>query len=343
MYLNDITFQRYVYEGAGLKVGNCFLLLVNKNYVRSGKVDPESLFTRIPVTAEVDALLPTVHSKVQEMKNIIALSQCPDVKISRHCTDPYECALWKHCWGFLPQPSVFDLRHANQKAWDLFARDITRIEDVPAGVDFTEAQVRQIASHRSGIPHTNQAEIRQFLSELSHPLYFLDFETIQSAVPLFDCSSPYMQIPFQFSLHIVRDKRSPAEHHSFLADGKGDPRPRLLSELKRLLGDHGSIVGYNTNFELTRLIECARFFPEHGPWVDSIGGRFVDLLKVFQRMSYYHPSQNGSASLKDVLPALTSTSYEALQISDGILARREFMRIAFDESAGENAVEFEGL
>jgi hypothetical protein len=155
------------------------------------------------------------------------------------------------------------------------------------------------------------------------------FEAIQSAVPLFDCSLPYMQIPFQFSLHIVRDKRSPPEHHSFLADGKGDPRPRLLSELKRLLGDYGSIVGYNTNFELTRLMECARFFPEYRTWVDSIGGRFVDLLKVFQRMSYYHPSQNGSASLKDVLPALTSSSYEALQISDGILARREFMRIAF--------------
>jgi hypothetical protein len=327
--LRDVAFQRYVYEGAGLKIGNSFLLLVNKNYVRSGKVNPRSLFTRIAVTSEVNALLPAVHSKVEEMKNIIALPQCPDVKVSRHCTEPRECALWKHCWGFLPQPSVFDLRYANQKAWDLFARGVMRIEDVPADVDFTEAQLRQIASHRSGIPYINQAEIRQFLSGLSYPLYFLDFETIHSAVPLFDCSSPYMQIPFQFSLHIVRDKRSASEHHSFLADGKDDPRPRLLSELRRLLGDHGSIVGYNTNFELTRLTECARFFPEYGSWVDSIDGRFVDLLKVFQRMSYYRPSQNGRASLKDVLPALTSTSYEALQISDGDLASREFMRIAF--------------
>ena len=215
------------------------------------------------------------------------------------------------------------------KSWDLLARGILRMEDVPADVDLTDTQLRQVACHRTGSAHVDRAAIRQFLSRLEYPLHFLDFETVQSAVPLFDRSRPFMAIPFQFSLHIVRTKGGSVEHHSFLAKGSSDPRPALLSELRRLLGEGGSIIGYNTAFEMSRLADCASYFPECADWVSSLSVRFVDLLEVFRAMWYYHPSQNGSASLKDVLPALTGTSYEGLEIDEGDLASREFMRITF--------------
>ena len=329
VYLQDLAFQRYVYEGAGLPVRNCYLLLLNKNYVRTGDIDPRQLFRQIDVTDRVAALLPKVHPKVEEMKQVLALADCPDVKVSRHCTRPYDCSLIPYCWSFLPYPSVFQLRNAQNKPWDLLARGIFRIEDLPSDVVLTDAQTRQVASHRSGNPHVDCTAIKEFLSRLEYPLYCLDFETIQSAVPLFDRSRPYTAIPFQFSLHVIRSKEAVAEHHSFLAQGKNDPRPMLLVELRKLLGERGSIVGYNTSFESTRLADCAEFFPEYREWVDSVSSRFIDLLEVFRAMSYYHPSQNGSASLKAVLPALTSRSYQELQIGDGEVASREFMRITF--------------
>jgi hypothetical protein len=104
-----------------------------------------------------------------------------------------------------------------------------------------------------------------------------------------------------------------------------------LSELKRLFGENGSIVGYNTNFEVTRLRECAAFFPEYQSWSDSLPSRFIDLLDLFDSFAYYHPVQCGSASLKDVLPAITRSSYDDLKIQDGEAAGREFMRLTFGD------------
>ena len=83
---------------------------------------------------------------------------------------PYECALIKSCWDFLPEPSVFDLRHGREKSWDLLARGILRMEDVPTDVNLTDTQLRQVASHRTGSAHVDRAAIRQFLSRLEYPL-----------------------------------------------------------------------------------------------------------------------------------------------------------------------------
>jgi hypothetical protein len=329
VHLQDLAFQRYVYEGAGLAIRNCCLLLVNKNYVRSGAINPRELLTQIDVTQQVNAIVPKVHTRVEELKAVLALPRCPDVKVSPHCFDPYDCALMEFCWDFLPEPSVFDLRHARDKSWDLLARGILRMEDVPADVDLTDTQLRQVTCHRTGSAHVDRTAIRQFLSRLEYPLHFLDFETVQSAVPLFDRSRPFTAIRFQFSLHVVRTKGGPVAHNGFLAEGSKDPRPALLSELRRLLGDGGSIIGYNTAFEMSRLADCASYFPEFAEWVSSVSVRFVDLLEVFRAMWYYHPSQNGSASLKAVLPALTARSYKGLEIDEGELASREFMRITF--------------
>lgn len=329
VYLQDLAFQRYVYEGARLPVRKCFLLLINKGYTRAGEIDPETLFSRIDVTEKVDALLPGVHRKVEEMKQVIALPSCPEVKISRHCSDPYGCALTDHCWSFLPQSSVFNLRNGRSKPWDFLSEGILRIEDIPHDTALSDAQSRQVASHRSGCPYIDRQAIGQFLQRLHYPLHFLDFETIQSAVPMFDRSRPFTAIPFQFSLHVIPERGAAVQQHGFLADGTGDPRPPFLAQLKNLLGHTGSIIGYNTAFELTRLDECASYFPECADWIAPLRARFIDLLEVFRGMSYYHPSQQGDASLKAVLPALTQASYAGMQIADGDMASREFMRITF--------------
>jgi Domain of unknown function(DUF2779) len=265
------------------------------------------------------------------MRTVLRLPDCPEVKVSPHCSKPYDCALIDFCWSFLPQPSVFDLRYGRKKPWGLLERDILRMEDIPQDFVLDESQLRQIACHKSGNAHVDQPAIRRFLKRLEYPLYFLDFETIQSAVPLFDHSRPYSQIPFQFSLHRIPVRGAAPQHFRFLAEGRSDPRPAMMAELTKLLGSQGSIVGYNTKFEIGRLAECAAFFPEHARWFTELRGRFVDLLDVFRNFSYYHPAQNGSASLKAVLPALTSTSYDTLEIGEGDTASREFMRVTFSD------------
>ena len=65
------------------------------------------------------------------------------------------------------------------------------------------------------------AAIRNFLKRLVYPLYYLDFETFQSAVPLFDEVRPYQQVPFQFSLHVVAAPGAAPGHDSYLSEGRG--------------------------------------------------------------------------------------------------------------------------
>ena len=339
VFLHDLAFQRYVCEEAGLAIRNCYLMHVNNSYLRSGAIAPAAFFSKIDVTMEVAKLVPDVSRKAAKMLQTIDSQSCPQITISPHCDDPYECALKPICWNFLPHPNIFHLRNGRQKRWELFGRGILRLEEIPEDFTVTDNQSRQIAAHRSQMPHIDRQAIRNFLERLQYPLYFLDFETIAPAIPLFDHSKPYGQVPFQFSLHVKAMPGGEPQHFGSLADSPSDPRPALLTDLKRLLGDSGSIVGYNTDFEIARLRECAAFFPEYREWSDAVCARFVDLLDVFGLFAYYHPAQKGSASLKAVLPALTGTSYTGLKISDGDTASREFMRITLGNVPNEQRAE----
>ena len=134
-YLSDLAFQRYVYEGNGLSIRNCYVLHINNRYLRSGIVDPSGLFSKIDVTPDVTELMPAVGPKVSEMLQVIDSDFCPQIKISPHCNGPpRECSLKPVCWKFLPQPNVFDLRRAGKKPWELLDQTIFKLEEIPHGL-----------------------------------------------------------------------------------------------------------------------------------------------------------------------------------------------------------------
>ncbi len=161
----------------------------------------------------------------------------------------------------------------------MYDSGIVTVGEIPDGYKLNDKQRIQQACVASGEPHVDQEAIQAFLSSLEYPLYYLDFETIGPAVPLFDGIRPYQNIPFQFSLHIVKDESSQPEHFSFLADGTDDPRPALLSELQKTLGNSGSIIAYNKGFEEGILRDMASAFPEYSDWIEILneGDTEVDL------------------------------------------------------------------
>jgi hypothetical protein len=89
------------------------------------------------------------------------------------------------------------------------------------------------------------------------------------------------------------------------------------------------VVAYNAPFEIRVLDSCTSHFPANRRWFESIRPRFIDLMVPFRNFDYYHPDQNGSASLKAVLPVLTGKSYEGLEIADGQEAGLRFREMAF--------------
>jgi len=174
----------------------------------------------------------------------------------------------------------------------------------------------------------NKEGIKDFLGLLEYPLYYLDFETFSTAIPIYDGTRPYQNIPFQFSLHVQADPDSELEHYWYLADGNGDPRLGLLSTLHKYIGSNGSIVAYNKSFEENILKELAAAFSEYKEWVSSILPRLIDLMIPFRNFAYYNPLQHGSASLKKVLPSITGSGYENLAIAKGDDASLAYLDMA---------------
>ena len=336
VHLPDIAFQAFVLTGAGIKLRKCFLAHINGEFVRHGQVDPEKFFTLEDVTKPVSALSRDIEEQIDAMQRVIGAKSHPEIQIGPHCDSPYSCALHDHCWSFLPEASVFTLYRGGAKCFTLLQQGIQKLADIPADVTLTDNQAIQRSTLLAGQPHIDRPALAAFLGQLEYPVSYLDFETIGTAIPLFDGVKPYQQVPFQYSLHIVRQPGADPEHHGFLADGKEDPRHKFMQHLREILPAVGSVVAYNAGFETSRLKECCELLPEFKPWLRKVTPRIVDLLLPFRGFRYHHPDQNGSNSMKAVLPALTGKGYEKLAIQEGGAASREFFRVTFgDMTAAE--------
>jgi len=335
VHLYDLAFQAYVLAGAGLKLRRCILAHVNPGFVRNGTIDPHKFFVLEDVTNQVSAMSRDVENRLDGMFSTIRLRRHPDIAIGRHCDDPYPCPLHELCWGHLPASDVTNLYRGGAKRFRLLQDGITALADIPDDFKLTDNQEIQRQAARTGQPRVDKRAIARFLKRIKFPVSYLDFETFGTAIPLFDGLRPYQQVPFQFSLHVQQSNDAALEHHSFLADGKADPLPEFMRRLHDLLPRQGSVVVFNSPFELGRLRECSELLPEFRQWVAGIERRIVDLLLPFRRFHYYHPQQNGSASMKAVLPALTSRGYDKLAIQDGRMASLEFLRVHFGSVADE--------
>ena len=327
--LLDLAFQTFVYSGAGLKIRRCCVMHVNREYVRRGLVDPKKFFKIVDVTKDVSGLSREIQPQLEEMFSVIRHKQEPEIKIGPHCSTPYPCPLQDKCWAFLPADSVFDLYYGGKKCWRLFQDGVVNLKDIPDHVDLSDHQTIQRTVALTDQPHIDRQALASFLQRLNYPVGYLDFETLNTAIPLFDGLRPYQQVPFQFSLHWQPASGAKPEHHAFLADGRTDPRPKFLNRLRDCIGDKGSVVVYNAKFEKGVLNELAIAFPEHAGWIENVERLIVDLLEPFQGFDYYHGDQDGSASIKSVLPVLTGRSYADLEIQEGGLASLEYLRVHF--------------
>jgi len=327
VYINDVSFQKYCCEKAGLKIRTCKLGFINSQYVKNGEIDPKELFILEDISTHVEETSHGIEERVADLLEVLSNKVAPDGAIGKHCLAPYECPLQAECWRFLPENSIFDLRGGKTKQFSLYEQGILSIKDIPDDIPLSRQQRIQKKCVMTGDVHVEKKEIRQFLSKLQYPLYYLDFEAFGPAIPIYDGTRPYQDIPFQFSLHVVEREESEPLHHSFLAEGTEDPRPQILHELKRLLGSGGSIIAYNAGFEEGVLEGLVEALPEYTDWRDGILARMVDLLFPFSKFHYYSASQKDTASLKKVLPVVTGKGYEEMNIGAGMHASIAYGRM----------------
>ncbi len=314
VYFPDLAFQKYVIEKSGLKVKKCFVLKLNKEYIKKGEIEPKKLVEKHDVTENVE-LVGNVEENAPKYLRTIKEEDEPPITISTNCNKPYECSLKAHCWGTLPTNNVLHLTNWRQY-WKFFHQGIINIKDIPKEIELKpKDEVIRKATLGCQIVCSKE-HIKHFMKTLRYPLYHFDFETFDTAVPIYDKSRPYQKIPFQYSLHIQHEDGK-LEHFEYLADGDEDPRLKLLEQLKDEIKGTGSVVVFNKSFETGVLKLLAEDFPEHKDWIHEVLNRIIDLAVPFQNFHYYCPTQKGKYSIKKVLPAITGKGYDNLEINNG--------------------------
>src|SRR3989344_5399321 len=341
-YIWDIAFQKYCYESAGLKISQCYVIHINNQYVRQGAIEINELFVTAPVHEEVAEEIKTIDSKIKRLFEITALKECPEFKRGEEChEDELNVHHNDNFWKDHPECNILDLYYGGKKAIELFNAGILSIKDMDENHFTTRPQKKQQKIQhkviKTGEHHKDIEELTKFIKGLSYPLYFMDFETYATAIPLYDKLKPYQPIPFQFSVHVIEKYGSKPKHYSFIASGDKDPRLEFAQELRSVIGKYGTVLVYYQNFEKGRLKDIVDFFPEENEWIDSLIKRFVDLYEPFKNFAYYHPSQGKFTSLKKVLPALTGKGYDDFEISNGMDASIAYLFITHGSYNGEKA------
>ena len=326
-YIWDLALQVYVFEGSGQAVDKAHLVLINKDFVKQGPIDPHLFFNIEDVTSQVRELLPRVEKALAHFKLILSQPQAPDVAIDTHCRSPHDCPWQERCYPVQGPGHIFKLRMLFWRdKFKLFHQGVTSITEYSGKLDSWQA--KQVEVFKSQAPHIEKEAIQAFIAKLRYPLYHLDFETYNPAIPAFDGTRPNRQNVFQYSLHIQDSPGAAPRHFEYLPEHQGDPRRELLEKLLGELGESGSILAYYASFEIERLKELAIAFPEYESKIQAALKRFEDLEKPFSSGHYIHPQMEGKSSIKNVLPALVpSMTYKGMAVADGLGAIRAYAEI----------------
>lgn len=325
-HIYDSAFQTYVMTHCGYKPEQVLLLHANGECIWPNK---ESLFRFVDVTEEVLVKLDEVKLLSNQFSKELKQTSCSKNPVGRFCKKPVDkaCPHLTSCWNQPTEKTIYDLpRMTGKKLAALESENVHLIEDIPVDTDLSDAQRNIVNLVQRRTELVDKVRVKSLLGKLEYPLHFFDFETYNPAVPNWEYSSPWQQIPFQYSLHILHEDGN-LEHFEYLHIKTCDPRPELIATMKSHFLERGSLVVYYAPFEISRIKEMAKDFPQHADFLLPLCSRVWDELEVFKHCFDDHRLAL-SKSIKVVLPTyVPELSYNALNIQKGDQAQLEWQKM----------------
>ncbi len=358
-YEYDLAFQTNVVQLCGVQLNKKFLVRLNKEYRRNGDLDftPGALFIIEDKTEAIDKLCPLAAMEMEQAHRALTSSEMP----ARPCPCYLTRGRSAHCTAFalinpqVPKYSVHDLnRIGNSKVLlkSLLDEGILEINDVPLDKRLMPSKSRdplkpskprkynQVLVHKNQEPLVDLESLKAELDRLTFPLYFLDYETYPTAIPPFDDYSPYQQIVFQYSLHVLNEPNGEPRHfEELILDG--DPAKGIAKSLKERIGNSGTVISWYKKFENSRNRELSKLLPEYSDFFHMVIERTYDLMDIVENQHYVHQGFEGRLSIKKVLPVLApELSYKALSgVQSGTDAIAAYRQISRGELDGDALIE----
>jgi len=321
-HLPDVAVQLHVLKQSGIQIAGAEVMHLNKE---CRFPDLTNLFQHADVTAAVEPLLGKVGWEIDAQLEMLD-GPLPTVDIGLQCHEPYECPFMERCWPKDPDHIMHLVGIGPKKGCTFMQSRVHRISDLPPNQKLNATQKRQIRAMKEKriIVEPGLAEA---LEVFEGKLGFLDFETIQRAVPVWPGMVPWEQAPAQFSYHVANGDGT-YRHEEFLAEGPKDCRPDLVRKMLAVTKSADKIATYS-HFERTKIQALQKAVPDLAPELLELEHKLVDLLPIVKD-NVYHPDFLGSFSLKYVLtPLVPDLTYDDLVIVDGLVASVEIARLLF--------------
>ncbi len=330
-----LAMHIWVLEGLGLPIHQIKTMSFNPDYVRGETLDIEACFvfrdTFVRSNGKSAGNITEVLKNhktdfTQALVNMTEMMESDEVKMSiDECPALNRCEYFEVCFQKqfdLTQDSVFFLtQSANKRAF--IKEGILKINQVPLDrVEGTPLQFAQIMADRNGGIFADKVVLRHWLSELSQPLIFMDFEWDTHGIPPYQGMRPLDVLCFQYSLHIL--KNDDLSHYEFLE--AGDCRERFIQTLIENTPKVGTILAYNAfGAEAIRLKELGDQFPQYKEDLDQMISRMVDLAVLFTEGIVYLSAMKGSFTLKNIISVINpELNYAQLSIGHGLEAVKHY-------------------
>jgi hypothetical protein len=336
---DDAAIQAYVARVSGLPLESISVATVDTGWVYPGDGDYQALLLEEDLTAETMSREAEVRGWIEAAQAVVGSRIEPLISTGTHCNEPFACGFLEYCRSReapveFPVTWLPNVRTKKLRA-HLAAHKVSRLDQVPDEL-LNERQLRVKQCSLSGQPFFDAGCAAAALAPHGFPAFFLDFETISFAVPIWAGTRPYQTFPFQFSVHRIAESGA-LQHREFLDLSGQDPREALARALLSACEAAGPVYVYSA-YEKTQIRELKRHLPRLAERLSALMHRLVDLRPIAERF-YYHPSQQGSWSIKEVLPAITGRGYEELPgIKDGGMAMEAYVE-AIDANTSEGRKE----
>ncbi len=342
-YLEDVAFQTVTIERSGLSVNRIYIIHVNSAYVRSGELDLNSLLVVADVTDEVRDLLPALIPEIEAARIWIGQTDIDE----DGCECRFKGSIPTRCPGFeylnpdIPEISIYNLPNIRTGRVRGFLEDARLDLNDVAEDEVTPSMLPVLKAAHSGVPVINYAGVKRFLDGLNFPLFFYDYETFKSAVPIMDGVCPHEQIPVQVSVHRLGSDGA-LSHVEYLAEAPGR-RYELALALRDAIEDEGTCISWHKSFEIGCNKRLGSAFPEFESFMKSINERTEDLRDVF-KSDYVDIGFNGSTSIKSVLPVLCpDLSYDGMAVGNGGTAMAAWLSMTREADPDERTRKREEL
>ncbi|MGI9271240.1 MAG: DUF2779 domain-containing protein [Woeseiaceae bacterium] len=317
----DCAIQDWVLRNSGINVTSISLAYVNNQFVFQGDGNFDGLLIEDDITEQVRRLEPSVIELLAKARDAVT-GPMPEVNVGAQCNKPYDCQFQAYCWPTDTRYPITGLGGSKAKLGNWVALGAHDILDVDENSISSETQQRIFRVTCKG-----EAEVfdgaGEALAALPYPRYYLDFETIAPAVPIWRDTRPYAAVPVQWSVHI--EEEDELRHEEFLDLSGMAPMQALAERMIDVLGDSGPVLMY-TNYEERVTRNLIELFPEFETPLQSIVDRLFDLHPIVKE-NYYHPDMLGSWSIKAVLPCIAPhMNYAKLEgINEGTAASDGFL------------------